>query len=292
MDYSKIYNNIIQNAISLNRKKYCGIYYEKHHIIPRCIGGGDDNENLVLLTAKEHFLCHKLLTEIYPSEGKLKHALFFMSYKTIKNRRYIISQREYERIRIQYIETKDWASMSDNTKKKISLKLKDLYKNKENHPHWNRPRKEDTKCKISQSLTGKIMPQEVKDKIRLAVTKTWNSKEFEEKREASRQRAIIYHKLGTISRLGKPSKKKGKPFCGDKNKLSNSLIEFYKTHSAWNKTSFCVDQCDISGVLIKEWESHHDAANSINGEAKRIIEVCRGKRKIHKNFKWKFHEDI
>lgn len=48
----------------LDKTKIDG-YREIHHIVPRCMGGLDDDNNLVLLTAKEHYLCHGLLFEIY-----------------------------------------------------------------------------------------------------------------------------------------------------------------------------------------------------------------------------------
>ena len=60
MNYQRIYNQIIERA----KTRQLNCYKEKHHIIPRCIGGKDIN-NIVELTAKEHFLCHRLLCEIY-----------------------------------------------------------------------------------------------------------------------------------------------------------------------------------------------------------------------------------
>ena len=43
----------------------CDTYTEKHHIIPRSLGGSNDIDNLVRLTAKQHFICHKLLTKMF-----------------------------------------------------------------------------------------------------------------------------------------------------------------------------------------------------------------------------------
>ena len=75
MDYQKIYNQIVEKA----KNRMLEGYKEKHHIIPKCLGGNNDKDNLVELTAREHFLCHMLLCEIYPKEYKLKHALFLMA---------------------------------------------------------------------------------------------------------------------------------------------------------------------------------------------------------------------
>ena len=63
--------------------------------------GNNDKENIVELTAREHFICHKLLCEIYPKETKLIQALWLMSInKNKKNhQKYKVSSREYERIK-------------------------------------------------------------------------------------------------------------------------------------------------------------------------------------------------
>ena len=95
MNYEKLYNEIIENAIKLNRKRNQGIYLEEHHILPRCKGGLDAKENLVMLTAREHFLCHKLLHKMFPQDSKLYFAYRAMaSFDTTGNRG--ISSREFE----------------------------------------------------------------------------------------------------------------------------------------------------------------------------------------------------
>ncbi len=60
--YKNLYNSIIINAN--NRKKDKDTYYENHHIIPSSIGGSNNKENIVALTAREHFICHYLLIKI------------------------------------------------------------------------------------------------------------------------------------------------------------------------------------------------------------------------------------
>jgi len=76
MNYQKIYDNLVLKSQFENRKKIKGgVYYENHHIIPRCLNGSDEKENLVLLTAREHFVAHKLLVEIYPKNKSLIYAL-------------------------------------------------------------------------------------------------------------------------------------------------------------------------------------------------------------------------
>ena len=64
-------------------KKIHGAYYEVHHILPKSLGGSNDKTNLVMLTAREHFICHWLLVKIYPkgsnARDKMLIALWRMS---------------------------------------------------------------------------------------------------------------------------------------------------------------------------------------------------------------------
>lgn len=96
MDYLKIYESIIKNAKLENRKRHQGIYYENHHILPKCLNGTDDEDNLVLLTGKEHFICHKILTVLYPNNRKIALAFHKMAFS---GRDYGITCRDYERAR-------------------------------------------------------------------------------------------------------------------------------------------------------------------------------------------------
>ena len=69
--YTKWYFSIILNA--QNRKTPIE-YIEKHHIIPKSMGGSNDSENIVKLTAREHFICHHLLTKMV--QGTAKRSMY------------------------------------------------------------------------------------------------------------------------------------------------------------------------------------------------------------------------
>ena len=79
--YTLIYFSIIENARLRVLPK--DQYKETHHIIPRSMGGDDSSNNLVDLTAREHFICHKLLVRMTQGEskGKMAFALVLMSGK-------------------------------------------------------------------------------------------------------------------------------------------------------------------------------------------------------------------
>ena len=70
MNYALIYEKIVSRA----RSRILEGYKEKHHIIPRCLGGDNSDNNLVNLTPEEHFLVHLLLVKIYPYTNSLIYA--------------------------------------------------------------------------------------------------------------------------------------------------------------------------------------------------------------------------
>lgn len=101
MNYEKNYYDYINYVKKLNRKKVKGIYYEKHHIIPRSCGGDNSKDNLILLTAREHYLAHYLLTKFNKSE-KMLQAFWFMTNDNKHNK--LISSKIYERMKINLSE--------------------------------------------------------------------------------------------------------------------------------------------------------------------------------------------
>ena len=78
MDYQKVYTQLISHRKSNPLEKSKELYTELHHIVPRCLGGTDDPENLVRLTAREHFIAHRLLSKIYVENSELALSVLLM----------------------------------------------------------------------------------------------------------------------------------------------------------------------------------------------------------------------
>ena len=76
MNYTNIYNQLIESA----RGRQLAEYTENHHIIPKCLGGTDDVDNLIALTPEEHYLAHQLLVKIHPNHAGLAYAAELMCY--------------------------------------------------------------------------------------------------------------------------------------------------------------------------------------------------------------------
>jgi len=96
--YTRWYYNIIQRA----QTRTISGYTEKHHIIPRSLGGNNAEINIVKLTAKEHFICHLLLTKMLTgsSRHKMIHAVWLLSNAFSKNqKRYSMTSKIYEMLK-------------------------------------------------------------------------------------------------------------------------------------------------------------------------------------------------
>lgn len=75
MNYSKHYKLLIERS----QHRILEGYVEKHHIIPKCLGGTDDKSNIAVLTPEEHFLAHQLLIKINPGNRDLVYATQLMT---------------------------------------------------------------------------------------------------------------------------------------------------------------------------------------------------------------------
>jgi hypothetical protein len=54
-------------------------YVERHHEMPRCLGGSDEKDNRVMLTAAEHYVSHLLLVRMHPGNPDLTWAAINMA---------------------------------------------------------------------------------------------------------------------------------------------------------------------------------------------------------------------
>jgi len=148
--YTHWYYNIINAA----RSRTTVTDYAEKHIIPRSLGGDNSASNLVNLTAKEHFVCHYLLTKMVSQEAakiKMHNAAFQMTVYSSNQQRYKISSRSYALL-----------------KKNKSLAMK-------GNTYGSKPMSEETKRKISNAKKGvsvnkgKLISVEQKEKLSIAL---------------------------------------------------------------------------------------------------------------------------
>jgi hypothetical protein len=163
--YTTIYYQIIDKA---KLRKIPNTYYEKHHIIPKSLGGTNKKENLVALTAREHFICHWLLTKMVVdqnSKWKMINALGFMIWSENENQqRYKINSRLYEQLRKKHSEHKSWAQYGERNGfygKQHSLETKQIMSEKaKGRIPWNKG-----KPFKGAGMTGKNHSEKTKQRL-------------------------------------------------------------------------------------------------------------------------------
>lgn len=115
LNYKRIYDSIVNNRI---KNKYEG-YTESHHILPKSLGGSDEKTNLVDLTAREHYICHLLLTKMFdkdtPEYFKMLKAYNMMcNAKSNQERDYKINSRLYESLRKDFSKALSICQLGEN----------------------------------------------------------------------------------------------------------------------------------------------------------------------------------
>lgn len=112
--YSRWYYAIIAKA----RCRTTYDYTEKHHIIPKSLRGTNNAENLVLLTAREHFICHWLLTKMVSfkkHQYQVWNAFSCMLYRELPGKtRYKVTGRVFENIKKEGSKIKSWKMSGEN----------------------------------------------------------------------------------------------------------------------------------------------------------------------------------
>lgn len=131
MNYELHYNKLIERA----KTRLLEGYSEKHHVIPRCLGGSDDRENLVDLTPEEHYVAHQLLVKMNPGHRGLIAAMVMMGATRNTNKLYGWARRAYAE------------SLKENT-------------------GWTHS--EETKAKMSEAHKGKTFSAETLEKMSIA----------------------------------------------------------------------------------------------------------------------------
>lgn len=142
-----------QSRIKLKRSDPLYIYYERHHILPRSLGGLNNTDNLVLLTPREHFVCHWLLTKMTSGESHQKMLCAFSGLNNWKTERNLTS-KQYDVIK-RYVKQR---KQTPESNKKRSEKLKgrvSTRKGQNYNDFYGEERALQLKQQLSRSLLGK-----------------------------------------------------------------------------------------------------------------------------------------
>lgn len=137
-------------------------YQEKHHIVPKCLGGTNDDENLIWLYAEEHYYAHKLLALENPNNEKLQYPWWMLSTRNQEK----ISAEEYAAARANVAKTMSdnhkgennpmyGKTMSEENRKVSSERMKK--RTGENNPNYGKRLSKEERKKVSDGLKGKYV---------------------------------------------------------------------------------------------------------------------------------------
>jgi hypothetical protein len=159
--YKRWYEQIVITAQA--RTLPDNTYFEKHHIIPQSIGGSNKKINLAKLTAREHFICHRLLTRFLTGKAKMKMSFatwIMMTNNNPHQKRYKVTSRIYEFVKKEMVAVQQ----TEEHRKKVSEGIK---KSPNIKPPWNTgiPMTAEQKEKLSNANKGKKFPPEQAAKI-------------------------------------------------------------------------------------------------------------------------------
>ena len=257
MDYQKLYDDLINKARCESRAKVRGgAYFEAHHIVPRCVGGGGHvrewktHSNIILLTAKEHFLAHYYLIKIYPENSKLTFAFWGMCNR---------ANRYHER---NYSEMLNFSEIYEEARIKASAALQ------------GRPTSPETRAKISTARKGKKLSPEVKANMSTV------------RKGKKRGPQSLEHKANiSQAKRGKPSPKKGR-------KLGPQSPEHIAKRQATRREKGVglksISQYTEDGMWIRDWDGVVMAERELLIKSVNIINCLKGKQKTAGGYVWKY----
>lgn len=284
------YKEFIDNILNTRGRFSCGNeYHERHHIVPKCMGGSNDKDNLIDLFAREHFEAHRLLALENPDNYKLASAFSMMAFPKNKNQNRCLTAKEFEEARILF----------GNLHKGRNHPMFGKYG--ENNPNYGRKKSSETRRKISENhanfsgenhpLYGKHHSNETKEKISNKLKKRWaggNHPWYGRHHTEQTKEKISKANKGKLT--GNKNHNYGKPLSNEtRKKISKSLEGRFKGSKS-SRAKLTV-QCDKNNNVIDIWSCVADIKRVLNINDRNVSACCRGEKKTAKNFIWKYLYD-
>ena len=274
------YNEFIQNILDIRGRFNCGDeYHERHHIIPKCIGGDNKEENLIDLFAKEHFEVHRLLALENPENEGLVYAWWMMSHNTNNNTqdRYELTPEEYEEAKKAFSKVS-----SERAKQYVGDKNPNYGNHKlagENAPWYGKHLPKEVRVKISEKAKGRKLPIEVVRKV--AEVNRGSHRTLEQKQRMSEAAKRKYldpnnHLIGDKHPMfGKHHSEETKHKIGDANKGEKN--DCYGKIGVDSPLSVRIHQYDKDGNFIKLWYGAMEIERTLGLDHSTIIKCCKHK---------------
>lgn len=260
------YNEFINNILETRGRFGCGEEYcERHHILPRCCGGTDEENNLIDLFAREHFIAHQLLARENPNNNSLVYAYTCMAFlRSGTHQRYELSPEEYEEVRIHLSKVAQSRTGAENPN----------YGNHklagENNPMYGKHHTQETLEKISRAKKN------ISDETRKRMSESHKGKRPSEETRKKMSEA----------QKGEKSRNYGRHFSEETCKRIGDSKRGEKS-----PTAKPVVQLTKDGQFVASFCSAAQAAQALNTFGTAITACCRGKHKTVRGFKWMYKKD-
>lgn len=244
MNYHRIYEQLVDRA----RGRELVGYSEKHHIVPRCIGGSDEPGNLVAFTAREHYFAHQLLLKMHPNVVGLWFAAHCMSKKGIIGK---YGSRNYEWVRRGFAKCQ---SVRLKGKPRDPAAIRGLVE------AWHKPKSASHRAALSAANRGKTASEETRRKL----------SEAHKGRVASAETRAKLSK----ARLGKKTGLTNKSRTGMTNSAETrakiSAANRGKKHSDQWKLNISLGQASLPDEVIKGIRAAYEGSVKISEIARRF----------------------
>ena len=234
MNYRHVYMLIIEHAKSEQklgiRKRGNGVYYESHHVLPKSLFPlwKYRRRNMVLLTAREHFFCHQLLSKIYDTP-QMRCAIWLLA----NDGRHKITSKQYQHIKEEY------SSKLQPSKKQCSKAGKKGSFNK-----WNGINRELYKKQNAERFTKMNKSDKFRQMARERQLKH-NTQKFSTMNKSDELKDL--QKLGRIKKVARLMLLDNKPF--NKENYEEYRTRFYN-YPMWDKVIKLLDKLNISSDRI------------------------------------------
>ena len=159
MLYGAHYDRLIERA----RNRVLVGYRERHHVVPRCMGGDNSPQNLVYLTGEEHYVAHQLLVKMYPLVGGLATAVVFMAKQSTGNKAYGWLRRRFGKAKSEARRGKKSPNFGKKFSADARARLSEARRGRK-----MAPRSPEHCAKISEALCGKVASQATRLKMSAA----------------------------------------------------------------------------------------------------------------------------
>jgi hypothetical protein len=165
MDYHVVYNKIVQRA--QDREIDPEFRYEQHHIVPRSLGGSDNADNLVMLTPREHYLCHALLVKMNTGQARHKMLYAFNAMRMSNEYQDRITSRLYEYFKHELYEVYSKQMLENNPMHDPEHKAAhaEAMKRRINVGMTGRKHSEETRRKMREARAKQVITDDAKRKI-------------------------------------------------------------------------------------------------------------------------------